>query len=79
MKKGFHTYDLLYNKALSDITDLYKIALACGLECRQTIFDNVPAIEMWGTKGQFIRYYFKSVRKYNFTKDIKRLLSTIFW
>jgi hypothetical protein len=79
MKTVFHTYDLFCEEALSDIADLYKMALASGLKCRRTVFDNLPAIEMWGSKGQFINYYFKSIRKYSFTKDIRRLLSTVFW
>lgn len=60
-----HTYDIF------DIKDAtmrsryfdfcHKKALNCGLVCRCIIRDSFTKLELWGTKRQFLKYYFQTM------------------
>jgi len=82
MKRCFHTYDIFDVK--DDIREKYfdfchNKALACGLTCKCSIVDDIPRLEMWGTKSSFLRYYLVTLTKCEYKiGGIKRLLSFIF-
>ncbi len=84
MKKiEFYTYDI-FNIDNPIIRQKYfdfchKTALKCGLVCRCAIDKPFEGLELWGTKYQFIKYYFKTITK-NQSKinGIKRVISFLF-
>lgn len=83
-KIGFYTYDIFdikdVDKRWKYFDFCYKEALKCGLTCRCIIKDTFMKLELWGTKYQFIKYYLKTLSKYECKlKGVKRLLASIGW
>ena len=82
-KTMFHTYDVFDIKDSKTRWKWFDIchnqALKCGLTCRCFIENpHFLKLELWGSKQQFIKYYFitlaKTERK---LEGIKRLMSFI--
>lgn len=83
MKKPiFHTFDIFNikdDRKRREFFDVcHKQSLKCGLTCK-CIMEDVMKIEMWGTKCQFLKYYFKTLLKCEYKwGGIKRLLKFVF-
>ena len=63
----YHTEDVFYNKNKENrikwLIRCRRIALKCGLTCRCIdVEGDTPKLEMWGTKRQFLKYYFKTLK-----------------
>lgn len=82
-KKYFHTYDTFefkdrkINKSCLDFC--IKKALKSGLKIKIKLEKSPIEFHMYGTKLQFIKYYFSSLSKCHELEDFKRALSTLSW
>lgn len=83
-KTNYHTYDYFtyknakQNKRCFDYC--HKVALECGLACMCKIGDqHHPKLYLWGTKYQFLKYYFRTLTKNHGVVGVKRLLAVAFW
>lgn len=82
--KYFHTFDIFDNENLQTGIEYFKYcygkALDCGLICKCILNEHeYPQLELWGTKTQFIKYYFVTLSKCDYKiEGIKRLLKFIF-
>lgn len=81
---SFHTFDLFNIKDVKTRNEYFdfchKEALKCGLTCKCIIEDKFTRLDLWGYKSQFLRYYLRTMIKWERKpRAVKRLLKVILW
>ena len=77
-----HTNDIFDNEDVSDrwryFAECHDIALSCGIICTAHLND-VPELEMQGSRIQMIKYYFKTLKLCDRKiRGVARLVSMLF-